>query len=55
MKLKGPKKASAENEVNAVEAAIAAASTKRLLIDIFVPPHVRVKHGHWAFALVRRR
>jgi hypothetical protein len=34
MKLKGPKKASAENEVMAVVMATAAASTKRLLIDM---------------------
>jgi hypothetical protein len=34
MKLNGPKKASAENEVTAVEAATAAASIKRLLINM---------------------
>jgi hypothetical protein len=34
MKLKGPKKASAEMEVKAVAPAIAAASTKRLFLVI---------------------
>jgi hypothetical protein len=36
MKLKGPKKASAESDVNAAAAATAAANTKRLFLVITV-------------------